>query len=590
MRKLPERFIINVALSASFIILTLFAVYGFYLLKDLLNSNAMVNHTRVVIEEVKDLSLSLSDISRGVGNYLLSGNEDYVNDLNEPIIQTSTSIKNLEVLTSDNPRQKARLTILISLIEKRSSMQQQIIEAYKNTNVEKAHSLKNSATLMNINKKINTIITAMNSEELNLLKQRTTQLEYYMRKSEVQLFLTFILGEVFLLSSILLLNVHLSKKKRLEKKLRLAEKNLLANKERYDFALRGSNTGLWHWDLESNTVFYSDECKRVLGYTNEDLKNTKILFQDILHPDDKPNADKILQENLNKQDSFSVDFRLKLSTGDYSWFQCQGQAICEKGRAVRIAGSLVDISERKKLDKIKNEFISVVSHELRTPLTSIRGSLGLILSGKVDHDDDKLKRLLDIANGNCERLLTLINDILDVEKIEAGKMDFSEEIIEVSHLLNNAVSINKPFADKFAVNLVFLRNVENFHVKADPNRLMQVMTNLISNAVKYSFANETVFISVEKKHDRIRIAIINRGPGIPKEFHARIFEKFAQADSTDTRAKGGTGLGLNISKKIIERFGGMISFSSEVNKLTTFYIDLPSYNKLKSKEEELKIT
>ena len=275
MRKLPERFIINAALSASFIILTLFAIYCYFLIKDLLNSTAWVNHTRVVIEEVKEVSLSLSNISRGIGNYLLSNNQEYIADLAEPNKQANESIKHLELLLKDNLKQEARLTRLRILMKEKSNIQKEIIEAQKNKDFAKANQLKNSKPLLETNKKINMLLTAMYSEELNLLKKRSATFEYYMQKSQMQLMLTFIFGEVFLLSSIILLNIHLTRKKRIEHQLIHAEKNLLANKEHYDFALRGSNTGLWHWDLESQIVFYSDECQRMLGYKLDELKKNE---------------------------------------------------------------------------------------------------------------------------------------------------------------------------------------------------------------------------------------------------------------------------------------------------------------------------
>lgn len=243
-----------------------------------------------------------------------------------------------------------------------------------------------------------------------------------------------------------------------------------------------------------------------------------------------------------------------------------------------------NITERKKIDKMKSEFISVVSHELRTPITSIRGSLSLILGGATGTFSQKALKLLEIANNNCDRLLLLINDILDIEKIEAGKMVFQFKVVDISEIIHQAVIANKMFAEKFEVNLNEPTDLPHILVNVDPNRLIQVVTNLISNAVKFSPKGESVDIQVSKQDKKVRVEVIDRGSGIPIEFQKKIFQRFSQADSSDTRNKSGTGLGLNISKMIIEKMDGQLAFRSESNKGSTFYFDLPVWEE-KSKAE-----
>lgn len=234
-----------------------------------------------------------------------------------------------------------------------------------------------------------------------------------------------------------------------------------------------------------------------------------------------------------------------------------------------------DITERKKLERMKNEFISTVSHELRTPLTSIKGSLGLILAGTCGDVSSEAKSLLEIALRNSNRLVGLINDILDLEKIASGSLAFKMEKCDLVDLISIALESNKPFADQYNITLEVELPYESLPIKVDGNRLIQVITNLISNAVKFSPSGDKVIIKAEKDKEMIRVSIIDHGPGIPKNFHSRIFEKFAQADSSDKRKRGGTGLGLSISKMIIEKFGGHIGFISEENKGSTFYFELP---------------
>lgn len=235
---------------------------------------------------------------------------------------------------------------------------------------------------------------------------------------------------------------------------------------------------------------------------------------------------------------------------------------------------ITDITERKRVEKMKNEFVSTVSHELRTPLTSLRGSLGLITSGKMGALSETIKELLEIANSNCSRLINLINDILDIEKIEAGKIDFNLKTVELMSLLNQAIQLNVPFAKKFNVKINLIKTVDNIFVQVDSSRLIQVITNLLSNAIKFSESGSSVDVSVIDIDKNIRVSITNYGEKIPNEFKSRIFQKFAQADSSDSRQKGGTGLGLNISKAIIDELNGSINFVSE-NNVTTFTFELP---------------
>jgi PAS domain S-box-containing protein len=234
-----------------------------------------------------------------------------------------------------------------------------------------------------------------------------------------------------------------------------------------------------------------------------------------------------------------------------------------------------DITERRKVDQAKAEFVSTVSHELRTPLTSIKGSLGLIRSGALGELPDKLHSMLDIAYNNSERLVLLINDILDMEKIEAGKMTFNMQPIDIAALLDDAIEANKGYGVEHGATFVFTEGDKDITVLGDKDRLMQALTNLMSNAAKFSPDGDHVELSLSGDRDFIRLAVKDKGPGIPEEFRDSIFEKFSQADSSDTRKKGGTGLGLSITKAIVEKHGGTIDFKTVTGEGCTFYIDLP---------------
>jgi PAS domain S-box-containing protein len=239
-----------------------------------------------------------------------------------------------------------------------------------------------------------------------------------------------------------------------------------------------------------------------------------------------------------------------------------------------------EITERKKAERLKNEFVSIVSHELRTPLTSIRGSLGLIMGTMAQDLPPRARTMVEIAHKNSERLVSLVNDILDIDKIESGKMVFDLQPVELDSLLLQAIEANRAYGEQFGVTFVIETTLPNVQVYADSDRLLQVLTNLLSNAAKFSSQGSTVRLSLTRNasDSTLHVAVRDSGPGIPEEFQSHIFQKFAQADSSDTRQKGGSGLGLSISKAIIEKMGGKIGFESQTGVGTTFFFALPEWH------------
>jgi PAS domain S-box-containing protein len=238
-------------------------------------------------------------------------------------------------------------------------------------------------------------------------------------------------------------------------------------------------------------------------------------------------------------------------------------------------GVIEDITVRKEVERLKSEFTAVVSHELRTPLTSIRGSLGLILGALSSSLAPKVKELLEIAQSNCERLVLLVNDILDIEKFSAGQMRFELQTVPLAGLVRQALDANEGYARKFHVHFELKPVDPGCEVTVDPDRFIQVMSNLLSNAAKYSPQGGAVRVQAEMRADHVRVSVRDEGPGIPAGFRERIFEKFSQADASSTREKGGTGLGLHIAKRFVEHMHGRIGFDSEAGGGSTFWIELP---------------
>jgi signal transduction histidine kinase/CheY-like chemotaxis protein len=248
-------------------------------------------------------------------------------------------------------------------------------------------------------------------------------------------------------------------------------------------------------------------------------------------------------------------------------------------RSIRVRTFERDEAERERkvaenATRLKDEFIATVSHELRTPLTSITASLGLLNGTSTGDPSEPTNRLISIALSNCQRLVRLVNDILDVEKLEAGKVVFNLQRVNIELLLGRAIEASRPVAESAGVSFQ-VEGAFPCEVCADPDRLMQVFSNLLSNAIKFSPRLTQITVRLEDRGDNVRVSISDHGPGVPEQFKGRIFQKFAQADGSDARPKSGTGLGLSIVKEIVGRLGGEVGFADAPDGGAVFFVDLP---------------
>jgi PAS domain S-box-containing protein len=325
-------------------------------------------------------------------------------------------------------------------------------------------------------------------------------------------------------------------------------------------------------DSSETLLFCNKALATLVGAQPKDLigRPLRQLYGDEVYQTLQPYAQRALAGE-------KVQFQRRQATRDGRVIDLDVIYIPRRGALGEVEGfySLItDITELKRLDRMKSEFVSTVSHELRTPLTSIRGSLGILAGGVAGPLSDKVRGFIEIAKDNCERLIRLINDILDMEKIESGKMTFQLEVLDLMELIEQAVGANEGFAAQHGVRLRIVSSRPGTKVRADSDRLAQVLTNLISNACKFSPPQSGVDIAVSAQGERVRVGVIDHGPGISEKFRSRIFQKFSQEDSSNMRQKGGTGLGLSISRAIVEGLGGEIGFDTEAGKGSTFYFYL----------------
>jgi PAS domain S-box-containing protein len=251
-------------------------------------------------------------------------------------------------------------------------------------------------------------------------------------------------------------------------------------------------------------------------------------------------------------------------------------ALTRDHRIAGVVGIATDITERARIERLKNEFVSIVSHELRTPLTSIRGSLGLLDGGVAGKLPDRAQDLVKIALTNTERLIRLVNDILDLDKIETGRLELRSDALDPVELADHAIAELAAFAEASGVALIrqFNRTSE---VRGDRDRLLQVLINLLSNAIKFSKPGDSVRLEIESlRPGTVCFAVCDEGPGIAEDQMPKLFRKFSQLDESDTRATGGSGLGLAISKAIVDAHGGTIGVTSKPGTGARFHFEIPS--------------
>ncbi|MCY0094634.1 ATP-binding protein [Hoeflea ulvae] len=348
-------------------------------------------------------------------------------------------------------------------------------------------------------------------------------------------------------------------------------RELAANEAKLTAIVDNTVDGLFTTDANGTIETFNRACEGIFGYRAEDVIGRKVtLLMPALYlggPEGgvrpaQTKAERDVEGCRKDASVFPLDLSMsKINIGD---------------RIIH-SGIVRDISERKRMEIMKDEFISTVNHELRTPLTSIQGSLGLLLALSGDKGDDKTRKLLKLSYDSCQRLSRLVNDILDMEKIAAGKLDYQLEVVEVCQLVADIVERQQSFSEKYGVDCVLRFDVAEAYVNLDQDRFDQALVNLLSNAAKFSEPGERVVVRVAMNpNSDVAVSVCDCGSGIPEAFRTKIFGKFAQADGSATRMKGGSGLGLNITKKIIEAFDGTVTFQSEEGVGSTFTFTLPA--------------
>lgn len=371
------------------------------------------------------------------------------------------------------------------------------------------------------------------------------------------------------------------------------KQQLVESNERFILAVDGSQDGIWDWNLRTNELFLSKRWKEMIGYGEDEVPGVIDSLERRIHPDDKLRVMKEMENYLSgRQKHYSCEFRLRNKNGSYIWVLARGEALFdESGRAYRMAGSHTDITERKlneqayidarkeaeKATLAKSEFLANMSHEIRTPLNGIIGFSELLMRSKLDPIQ---AGYMSNISKSADVLLDVVNDVLDLSKIEAGKMELESENCDLHALLNESAELirhkilDKPIKLEISIEKDVLHNVIT-----DSLKLRQVVVNLLSNAAKFTERGmiELKAASVRKTADGregIRISVSDTGIGIKPEQMEKLFKSFTQADPSTTRKYGGTGLGLVISNKILEKMGSRINVESRYQEGSVFWFEI----------------
>jgi PAS domain S-box-containing protein len=361
---------------------------------------------------------------------------------------------------------------------------------------------------------------------------------------------------------------------------KLAEEAIKASERRIRTVIENMMVALVIITRDGRIESVNPQAERIFGYRSDEMvgRHVVMLFQEskkYSETDEGADREKFMESlftiSLYKIGEFDClkrtgeDFPVELSLTEF-----QGP------EGTRFMANILDVSERREVERLKKEFVATVSHELRTPLTSIRGSLTLLNVGALGALPEKAKQVVAMAERNTLRLITLINDILDIEKLESGKLDMVFDTVPIRNVIERSMEAVKSFAEQNGIKLE-AGGAESM-VHADGDRLVQVIVNLVSNAVKFSPKGETVRIAVEESPNWIEVKVIDHGRGIPAKYKNLLFQRFQQVEASDSRKKGGTGLGLAICKGIIEQHGGSIGVDSEEGQGSTFWFRIPPAN------------
>jgi len=517
-----------------------------------------VSHTNVVLRSISALTGTLQEAQSEQRLFVLSDNATYLFRRDSLTEESRDELRALRRYTADNPAQQARLDSLASAMTALQAYNARVSAVRQDSGVVAAAAVVATGQGELMLDASERTLGRMSLAEDALLAERQAATAAAARRTALLIALSTALGVAGFIAALLTMRSDVTM-------LRDARESAVASEAKFRTLLESAADAIFVFDERTRCVEANACAASLVGYPRDAMIGMPL--GELLAQDEKGKRAAIPMLRIGQPTTReSVVRRADGTPVPVEVSAC----LLEDGRIEVIAR---DITERRELDRLKGEFVSVVSHELRTPLTSIRGALGLLASGRLAKTPHKAQHMIDLAVANTDRLVRLINDILDVERIESGAVAMDRRPQDALALANRAADFLRPVAD--AAHVRIRVSGEPVRVWADEDRIVQGLTNLLGNAVKFSATSGVVELTVRRHGDQALIEVRDHGRGIPADKLERIFDRFQQVDASDSREKGGTGLGLAITRSIVRQHGGRIWAESELGQGSRFRFTIP---------------
>lgn len=539
-------------------------------------------HTYEVLTATDELQVAVAELEAGFRGFALTRGQRYLDQWERARAEAAERVARVDSLTGDNPEQQRRVETVARSIEAWTALQRAsgVLDPAlpREEAIGRASAPAASACRAAEVARARAALRDLEQRESTLLGERADRAGALERRAGALI----LGGSAFAVLLALATAGMVARRTRTLAELNRALEAEVAEKERVrgalerlgrqsELILESVAEGICGVDAAGYTLFLNPAAGRLLRVRPDDAVGRPV--ETVLGGSGEGAAAAVRDTLESGAPSAAADLRLRRADGSSFLAELACAPILDPDVEGAVA-TFRDVSERREVERMKDEFVSVVSHELRTPLTSIRGSLGLLAAGKLGELPEKGRRMLEIAVQNTDRLVRLINDILDIERIDSGRVELEQRTVDAAELARQAAEVMAPLAERSGVSLEV--EASPAALKADPDRVLQVLTNLLSNAVKFSPPGAAVTLAARRAGADVCFSVRDRGRGIPADRLESIFERFQQVDSSDAREKGGTGLGLAISRSIVQQQGGSIRATSAPGEGSTFTVLFPA--------------
>jgi PAS domain S-box-containing protein len=551
------RTIFNAAIAAGLAVLLTIAVLAYQAVSAAITSGRQETRTQEVLTGVEEIFVQSEHAAAAAHRYAAYGDANALAEFRALSAgRVGKELADVVVLTADNADQQARLAELSGVLREHFQLLEQLTVAR-----ERGVPARDYEKLNPLEKRLSMLASALRAEESRQLADYRERATRTARDAQLTTFWGGILAMLLVGGAWGIALRYERERMLVEARLRAAEQGV----RRLTDSVPGM---ICYLDRERRMVYHNRTYREVLGLRREDIEgrlSSEVVGADV-YAQSRPYVDRAMAGETVAFERVHV-----LHSGEVRHLACSYTPDLDgEGHVIGLYGMHLDITERKRAEAMKGEFIAQVSHELRTPLTSILGALEIVNDGITGELPPHALRMVKIAHANTERLLKLVAEILDAQKLAAGQFEVRREPVDVAALVRQALDAGAGLADKAGVVLNAATLPPAAPAIGDADRIVQVVSNLISNAVKFSPRGAVVDISMQVDPREVRVAVVDRGEGIPRAMQPRVFERFLQAGSIQ-----GTGLGLAISKGIIEMMGGAIGFESDEGRGSAFHFSVP---------------